>query len=291
LIFFGGEKYIINGVIDVANKTITKERKQSRSNYIIPLNYINDLCDTLSNIDSLITTKLKEDIEKNFGVFHDVKNSVGIVQSCMENYLAVQPGSEFTEKLRNCDKNLQDLYDAMKLVNSQLGMIDIMVNTKSINQGNRHYINVFKLFHRLAKLFQYKASKKEIQIVWSDNSQIVPDILAYQSFEFVPLILFDNAIKYTTPNNKVNINFEIIQNEIRIVVSNYGKTVPNEQKDTIFDKYIRGSNAEDCYSGGIGMGLWVAKKIIKYHNGKIWYEATSFPLGLNKFNITLPLTQ
>jgi signal transduction histidine kinase len=69
-------------------------------------------------------------------------------------------------------------------------------------------------------------------------------------------------IYYKSPGDKDN---DTGQHEIRFV--NYGIGILPEDKDRIFELYKRGKNAELVRASGSGMGLYIAKEIMKAHGG------------------------
>ena len=152
-------------------------------------------------------------------------------------------GSDFQEKLRHTPIEITDLYDALSLVNSQLGMMDVLVNIESISQGTKNPVNIYRMFHRLNKLFAYKAKDKNITIRWKDDGQI-PFTEAYQSLEFIPIILLDNAIKYSAADSTIWVDFHKTNSEIVVTISSKGKTIPEDERERIFEKYERGNDAK-----------------------------------------------
>lgn len=277
-------KFIVNGLILSDNRTIPNGRKDSRKEYIISKLEVDKHLESLKELDEIICQKIFKNIEENISVLHDVKTTIGIVTSCAEVIINSNQGKDFHEKLSNSSIDLRDLYDAVDLVNNQLGMIDILVNNQSITYGNRYSINIYQLFHRVAKLFRHRADKKDISIQWKDNGQ-VPNVKCYESIGFVPLILLDNAIKYSEPESKILTYFNVDLKKVNVVVSSFGPIVKKEYRNLIFEKYERGENAKKYSKDGIGVGLWIGKKILQAHNSDIAYdyEHVRDGLGFNKF--------
>jgi K+-sensing histidine kinase KdpD len=281
-------KYILNGLILNDNKVIIAGRKESRRDYIVSQKDIDTHINYLENLNEVICRKIFENIEENISVFHDVKTSIGIVTSCAEEIINENGGNDFNEKLNNSTQPVRDLYDSIDLVNSQLGMIDILVNTQSITYGNLYNINIYQLFHRVAKLFRHRADKKSINIQWRDNG-LVPSVKCYESVEFIPIILIDNAIKYSEPNTTIKTYFTVSMDRITVVVSSFGPIVKREFRDLIFEKYERGEIAKKYCKEGIGVGLWICRKILEAHESNIEYkyEHIANGLGYNKFEFEI----
>jgi DNA-binding response OmpR family regulator len=71
------------------------------------------------------------------------------------------------------------------------------------------------------------------------------------------------------------------------MVQDHGPGVPPEQQAAIFEKYVRGEKGE---SGGTGLGLYISRKIVEAHGGRLWVRS---PLGETgggaAFIFTLPV--
>jgi signal transduction histidine kinase len=100
--------------------------------------------------------------------------------------------------------------------------------------------------------------------------------------------LIDNAIKYT-PQGDVRVKLEITQNHTaRFSVTDTGVGIPSESIGKLFDKFVRGKNAQSANTQGTGLGLYVAKQFVEAHDGKIWAESEGEGKG-STFYVELPL--
>lgn len=104
--------------------------------------------------------------------------------------------------------------------------------------------------------------------------------------------LMSNAIKYGADGKVVEVKTGILDETeergkmIYVSVVNYGKIIPAEDLDKIFDKFYRVEGSRSLKTGGTGLGLAIAKNIVNLHNGRIW--ASSDENG-TKFTIELPM--
>lgn len=94
-----------------------------------------------------------------------------------------------------------------------------------------------------------------------------------------------NALKYTNTDTSVSVSTSIQKNNILIEVSDQGPGVPEEYLDKIFDPFLRVDSSRTASTGGYGLGLAIAKKAIRMHQGDIVAENQN-PHGL-KVSITL----
>jgi signal transduction histidine kinase len=210
------------------------------------------------------------------------------VSKYLDSFIQEQKGRHFNEKLDNSSSNLKNLHDAVDLTRDQMEMIDVIINPGSITNGLFKKMNIYRLFERVSKLMRAKAEDKNVNITWHSHDQI-KDTYCYNSIQFIPLILLDNAIKYSSKGKAIRIYFDVINSvSIQIRVSSFGRTVPSDEADKIFKKFIQGSNSKAYSSGGMGVGLWVLSKIVEAHDGFIKYENDESEFGVNNFIVTLP---
>ena len=97
--------------------------------------------------------------------------------------------------------------------------------------------------------------------------------------------LMSNAIKYGAEGKLVEVKTGRMDKMAFVAVINYGKIIPEEDLDKIFDKFYRVESSRSLKTGGTGLGLAIAKNIVTLHDGKIW--ATSDESG-TRFQIELP---
>lgn len=103
----------------------------------------------------------------------------------------------------------------------------------------------------------------------------------------VILNLLDNAVKYT-PKGTINILVDRQDSVVRFSVKDSGVGIPQEVIPNLFQKFSRAPKASSTNIIGTGLGLYVAKKILEEHGGKIWVESEGEGKG-STFNIELNL--
>jgi hypothetical protein len=281
---------LLNGLIFEDNNTVPGGRKDVRKEWIVSYQSLDHFKDNILEIDMLITRSTKETTEKNFSMFHDFKTSMSILFNCTQDIINKLPGNSFLDKLEQSDKSFKDLYNALELVTSQLRMIDVIINPKSIVFGNKKTINIYRLFEKIKVLFSHISSKKRAVDIFLNAENWIGDSQCYESIEFIPLILIDNALKYSAPDSNIEIKFEQTYKKVKVFVRSIGPFVKDDEVEKIFDKFYRGQTAESFSKEGIGMGLWIARQVLIAHNSTIRYykdAKETRPLGLNIFEFEL----
>ncbi len=83
--------------------------------------------------------------------------------------------------------------------------------------------------------------------------------------------LLSNAVKFTKDKDVVRIEIEVVGDLARARVMNWGVGIPDNELETIFDKFVQSSKTSTG-AGGTGLGLAICKEIIQRHDGRIWAE-------------------
>lgn len=79
-----------------------------------------------------------------------------------------------------------------------------------------------------------------------------------------------NAIRYTDVNTSVNVDLtQHEKTQLKITIGDQGPGVPEDKISSLFEPFVRLSEARDRDSGGYGLGLAIAKRAIEFHQGQI----------------------
>ena len=81
--------------------------------------------------------------------------------------------------------------------------------------------------------------------------------------------LINNAIKYGKDGKKVSVVIRKVDDIVHVAVINYGKVIPKEDIDKVFNKFYRVEQSRSVNTGGTGLGLAIAKNIAMMHGGDI----------------------
>lgn len=149
---------------------------------------------------------------------------------------------------------------------------------------NKTTFNLMELINFVAYSNKYLAALKNQNIVINNKKEsyfIKADKL---KIERVLSNLISNALIYGAQNSDIII--DVVQEGYRInfSVTNKGTYIEPSQIKNIFNKFYTAGNST-VNKNSSGFGLYVVKKIIKMHNGKIY--AKSSPDGICTFGFTL----
>lgn len=100
------------------------------------------------------------------------------------------------------------------------------------------------------------------------------------------LNILKNAFAHTTDGGMIALAAEWDTNRVSFVVTDDGAGIPADELDRIFDRFYRTQGPRPSDSGGAGLGLAIADRLVDLHGGTI--SAENSPTGGARFTITLP---
>ncbi|KEF35805.1 histidine kinase [Schinkia azotoformans MEV2011] len=110
-----------------------------------------------------------------------------------------------------------------------------------------------------------QVDKREISLHYEESPiLILADELKIKQ---VIIILLDNAIKYS--HDKIDVFLDKNGDNVIVRIKDYGIGIPQEEIKNIFERFYRVDKARSRKTGGSGLGLYIAKSIMKLHKGEI----------------------
>jgi signal transduction histidine kinase len=89
----------------------------------------------------------------------------------------------------------------------------------------------------------------------------------------VLLNLLENAIAHTDKGGRITVTARLNENMIHVSVVDTGEGIPAEELPLIFERFYRVDRSRTRKTGGSGLGLTIAKRLVEAHGGKIEVES------------------
>jgi PAS domain S-box-containing protein len=87
-------------------------------------------------------------------------------------------------------------------------------------------------------------------------------------------ILLDNAVKYSRQGGTVTVGVERKSDRVEVSIADQGIGIPQADQEQIFRKFYRGADAESrTGAAGTGLGLFIARGLVRAMGGRIWVES------------------
>jgi signal transduction histidine kinase len=96
----------------------------------------------------------------------------------------------------------------------------------------------------------------------------------------VLLNLVTNSLAASTAGNLITIVSVLSTSKWMVSVEDQGTGVPDDQRDQIFERFVRLGKSDQAADKGTGLGLAICRSIVELHGGRIYAAATSSGQGL-----------
>jgi signal transduction histidine kinase len=110
---------------------------------------------------------------------------------------------------------------------------------------------------------------RNVKIEYKKPTNVPTLLLDEDKMRQVTMNFIDNAVFYSKPGGRVKIEFQVMPEQLRFTVSDNGIGVPADERDKLFTKFFRASNARRVRPDGTGIGLFLAKKVVTAHGGSV----------------------
>jgi PAS domain S-box-containing protein len=183
----------------------------------------------------------------------------------------VQKGSKRLEKF------IFELLEASQL---ESGEVEVHLRRENLNFLVQYVINNLK--------WLIKSRNHEIVLDLQEN--VIADFEKERIYDVINNLL-TNAIKFTPPGGKIFICTRKEENMVEFSIKDTGIGFTKEEKVKAFKKFgkiERYGQGFDLKINGSGLGLYIAKKIIELHDGRIWVESEGRNQG-STFFFSLPI--
>lgn len=252
------DEIFIKGIKDLYFKASVRQikGKEHDDKYMLVItNYTNQ-----REVDSL-----KEDFVAT--LTHDLKVPIIAEANMLEFFLQ--------EKFGTLNDKQKEALENMRASNKELlDLVQIVLETYRLKEDeidlNLEKISVKKFLNIIADEMTYIAQKTNNKIVVTvpEDYEIKIDFL---HFKRVLKNLVNNAILYGKSNTNIEITAKIVDGKSQIIVKDYGKGISSEDIEKIFNKYF--SASKKFRKIGTGLGLYLSKKIVEAHGGKLGVES------------------
>lgn len=169
------------------------------------------------------------------------------------------------------------LADAGAITERVIRLVNNMVNVSRIEEGRMVYqiepVRLSRLIHLAYNQFKVEAQRKGLDLIL-DMPREVRDEVTVDPDQLLDVIsnLVSNAVKYTNHGSVVIRTLQPHESLVRLEVVDTGPGISEEEQSKLFKKFYR----VESHVGktiGTGLGLYIAKLLVKEFKGQIGVES------------------
>jgi len=182
---------------------------------------------------------------------------------------------------------IRDIFDSNERL---VGIVNDLLDISKADLGrlelSKEKMEIGEMIESVLNELKQGIKDKNLKIVWNRPKkaiEIEADLLKFRQAFFN---IVDNAIKYTA-KGKIEIRLKDDEKKVIIEVEDTGEGMTNKEESRVFESFTRGRAGIDRWVQGTGLGLYLARRYIELHNGKIWAESPGKGKG-STFFIEIP---
>lgn len=202
---------------------------------------------------------------------HELNTPIAAIEGYLSMILDEHLGGEVNPKVT---KYLENMFTSSKRLAL---LVHDMLNVSRIESGRIHlvYVNtpIEDVIEQAIAEIGSKAKERKHTLIFEKPSKKLP-ITWYDMTRITEVLinLIGNAIKYTDPGGKIVASASADDKFITVSVKDNGRGIPADKEKTVFDKFSQVDILKDEVKG-TGLGMYIAKKFIELHKGKIWFDS------------------
>lgn len=223
--------------------------------------------------------KLTQDIEKErqlekmrkefvAGVSHELKTPIGIIEGYAEGLkdnIADDSSREFyldiiVDEAKKMGTLVSDMLDLSQL---ETGNFKLKIREFSIDE----LISSVRV--KFANMVQDKGIHLNVDLI--ENAMVKGDKFR---IEQVLINFLSNAVKFTNPDDNIEVRMKDLDDKIMIEVENEGEQIAEKELKNIWDKFYKIDKSRNREAGGTGLGLAITKNILILHKSQFGVKNT-----------------
>lgn len=212
---------------------------------------------------------------------HDLRTPLTVMRTSLDLLKRLTDPAKQAQRMIRLEEALNQLYhiieDLFTLVRLDMTAADFVLKPGDVNV----------LVDMVCQDNHERATRHRHTLHLKLNNAL-PGVLL-NPIEFVPALrqMVTNAIHYTPDGGDIHVETAVENHHVVVSVRDTGIGIRPEDLPRLFDRFFRVDKARNIETGGSGLGLTIAQKIVEAHGGQIQVEST--PGVGSVFRILLPI--
>ncbi|UJR87235.1 MULTISPECIES: sensor histidine kinase [Sandaracinus] len=159
-------------------------------------------------------------------------------------------------------------------IQRQTRLVNELLNVARLDAGShasfRDEVDLRQVIHDTLEMFSLELTRARCEVQLDLSGGLV-GIWDPAQVEQILVNLLSNAIKFG-PGAPIEIRAEVVGDVARLSVRDHGIGIAPDKLLSIFDRFQRGVSPRNY--GGLGLGLYIVRRAVDAHGGRVWAEST-----------------
>jgi signal transduction histidine kinase len=268
---------------DVADETLAFERAETARFLARLLPAEREQTDQDLNVERVLADGALANRDDFLGVVaHDLRDLLGgvvmsasvIAKVVSETEHATRVNTEIARIQRHATRANRLIADLVDIASIDAGRLSMLLRPGDLQA----------LLCEAGDEFRPSAAAKNIDLVVDDGRAALPADFDHARLFQVIGNLIANAIKFSPGGSRITLRVQRRGDHAYCSVSDQGVGIRADHIEKVFERFVQVSDDQR----GLGLGLFIARRIVEAHNGRIWAEST-IGQGTTVF-FTIPIT-
>ncbi|MFH0837924.1 MAG: ATP-binding protein [Patescibacteria group bacterium] len=218
---------------------------------------------------------------------HELRSPLTSIRGYLSFLVEEDSLSKISEPYRDYLVRAYSTTDALNhLINN---ILDVSRLDMGRFQLQKQYTDIIKLVRNILDSLSFQISEKRLELEFENQTGREQLIIHIDSIRMSQVLrnILDNSVKFTNRGKKIRVTIKCEADLVSVVVADQGVGIPKAKLEQIFDKFMQVKTTQTKYKGGVGLGLFIAKRIAELHGGRI--EASKNSDGGTSISFHLPL--
>ncbi|PKL31991.1 hypothetical protein CVV43_00935 [Candidatus Saccharibacteria bacterium HGW-Saccharibacteria-1] len=202
---------------------------------------------------------------------HQLRTPLTTVKGYISMVVEGDAGEITSEQRRLLDEAFMSSERMVNLINDFLNVSRIQTGKFLID---KHETNLGELVKQEIDRLKSNADSRKLEFIYKKPKDFPIMNIDEAKIREVVMNFADNALYYSHEGAKIDVKLHVDENNQAIFeIIDTGIGVSLEDQSRLFTKFYRASNAKRQRPDGTGVGLFLAKKVISAHGGKVLFSS------------------
>jgi signal transduction histidine kinase len=228
------------------------------------------LSQTFNQMTTRLQTARQMQIDMVANVSHELRTPLTAIKGLLET---LRGGAVDDPEVRDSFLEM-----AEEQTNRLIRMVKDLLLLSRVDAETLHLqkrpVDLAHLIRETADYLSFQAETKEVTVIVEAKTRCTTIDIDSDRVEQVLFNLLDNAIKYSKPGGKIEVNLNDVDKKlVLITIKDEGIGITPEDLPRVGERFYRADKARSRSEGGSGLGFVIARSLVEAHGGKLWLES------------------